>query len=327
MLSCRACETTGDHRRFWAREMMLGTREPFEYFECRECGSVQIVEPPADLGRYYPQQAYYSFADRPRNSVVDWLDRHRLRHCFGQRDLIGALVAAVKPATLMAILYRFGMKPHQRVLDVGCGAGVDLHKLAKAGFRGLVGVDPFVKESVRHPDGVDIKKAVLEDVRGPFDVVMFHHSLEHILDPIAALRQARSLLAPAGLCIVRVPTVSSEAFREYGTDWVGLDAPRHIVIPSRTGFAIMARAAGLNIVESIDDSWSFGFLASELCRRNVSYGDLDGWSFSTKERDRAVQRAQAVNEAQRGDQVAVLLRPAAQCGHSFHSFERGCTQH
>jgi hypothetical protein len=69
----------------------------------------------------------------------------------------------------------------------------------------------------------------------------------------------------------------------------------------------MARAAGLNIVESIDDSWSFGFLGSELYRRNVSCGDFHSWPFSTTERDRAAQRAHAANEAKRGDQVAVLL--------------------
>ena len=51
-----------------AREMMLGTRERFELGECEACGTLVLLEPPADLGRYYPAD-YYSFAPPARRSA------------------------------------------------------------------------------------------------------------------------------------------------------------------------------------------------------------------------------------------------------------------
>ncbi|MBI2776448.1 MAG: hypothetical protein HYX57_04155 [Chloroflexi bacterium] len=34
------------------REMLFGTREPFEYLHCRSCGAIQIRAIPDDLGRH-----------------------------------------------------------------------------------------------------------------------------------------------------------------------------------------------------------------------------------------------------------------------------------
>ena len=36
--------------------MMFGLREEFEFFECGNCGCVQIAEVPANLAKYYPEE-------------------------------------------------------------------------------------------------------------------------------------------------------------------------------------------------------------------------------------------------------------------------------
>src|SRR4051812_10890354 len=60
VLVCQVCMTAAEHRKFTACEMMFGTRDRFEYFECSECGCLQIETPPDDIGKYSPPN-YYSF--------------------------------------------------------------------------------------------------------------------------------------------------------------------------------------------------------------------------------------------------------------------------
>ena len=93
-----------------------------------------------------------------------------------------------------------------------------------------------------------LEKAYLQDVVGTFDVIMFHHSLEHVPDPRRELADAAERLAPDGFCVVRLPTPSSEAFRLYREDWVQIDPPRHIALPSRDGMALLAERAGFRVI-------------------------------------------------------------------------------
>src|SRR3569832_2443522 len=53
-LTCRICGTIGNHSTFIGREMMFGTREEFEYFQCGSCDCLQIAHIPENLGQYYP---------------------------------------------------------------------------------------------------------------------------------------------------------------------------------------------------------------------------------------------------------------------------------
>lgn len=60
---CRICASAAI-RVFYAREMMFGTREVFQYFECTDCGCVQILSYPDDIARQYPKEYYCGVADR-----------------------------------------------------------------------------------------------------------------------------------------------------------------------------------------------------------------------------------------------------------------------
>lgn len=49
---CRICGNRSGNRQHRAREMFLGTRDPFTYAECSACGTVQLRDVP-DLRPYY----------------------------------------------------------------------------------------------------------------------------------------------------------------------------------------------------------------------------------------------------------------------------------
>ena len=62
----------------------------------------------------------------------------------------------------------------------------------------------------------------------PFDVITFWHVLEHVFDPVRTLETARKILKGDGVILVACPNLASRDAHFYGSDWVALDAPRHL---------------------------------------------------------------------------------------------------
>ena len=101
-----------------------------------------------------------------------------------------------------------------RVLDVGCGTGFLLERLAERGFSG-VGID-LSPESVGHARrrlaeiGASERLtatvgSAYEPPEGPFDLIALTDVLEHLEDPRACLAALREQLAPGGLLVVSTP--------------------------------------------------------------------------------------------------------------------------
>lgn len=310
---CRLCGSTGPHQTIAVREMMFGTRELFDYYSCAACDTLQIVNVPEDeeLTRHYPPN-YYSHNVSAQPRVQQWLttqqDRFEL-HTGGR--LVGALIAVLPSGVRAAIgmLGQLAIEHNARILDVGCGGGVLLDRLSRAGFNNLSGADPFLAADGETPRGVPLMKRYLSEVTGEFDLIMFNHSLEHVPDPVATLEAACEKLASGGICLVRLPTTSSEAWTIYGRDWVQIDAPRHIVIPSRQGMALAADKVGLRVEKTFDDSTVDQFFGSEAYRRDVALTDPKiRQIFGRKQIWDWHKRAQRLNGQGRGDQTGFVLR-------------------
>jgi SAM-dependent methyltransferase len=319
--ACRICGHAGGNRRIRAREMMYGTRKPFDYFECAQCGTVQIQAIPEDLSPYYTRD-YYSF-DPPRlkqGRLRTFLRRHRARHYLGFPTLVGRL-AAHRPERRPPV-FRFlkaaGASQDTPILDVGCGGGTMLAQLWKYGFRDLTGIDPFLDQDRQFTPSFRIfKKSIAEEARR-YPLVMMHHSFEHMAEPLAVLRQARERLTDGGILLVRIPLAGTYAWRHYGRDWAQLDAPRHLHLLTERSLRALAESAGLRVREVIYDSESFQFWASEQIRRDIpildprSYCKDPRGSMFSREQIRAFQaEAERLNAARDGDMAGFLLGRAA----------------
>src|SRR5665648_268459 len=135
--------------------------------------------------------------------------------------------------------------------------------LGLAGMREVTGVDPYMSAERTLSTGGRLRRQDLGEVEGRYDLIMFHHSFEHVPDPEASLREALKRLTPGGRVLIRMPTPSSHAFETYGAAWVQLDAPRHLVVLSRPGLDTLCQRLGADVVSVADDSTGFQFWGSE----------------------------------------------------------------
>jgi 2-polyprenyl-3-methyl-5-hydroxy-6-metoxy-1,4-benzoquinol methylase len=167
------------------------------------------------------------------------------------------------------------LRPGLDVLDVGCGPGtitVDLAaRVAPGRVVGLdVSPDPLDEaRALAGRSGVAVEFAVgdvyaLEAADGSFDVVHAHQVLQHLTDPVAALREMVRVCRPGGLVAVRDVDYAATTWfpANPGLDrWLDLyeqvarrnraepDAGRRLVS--------WAHAAGLRDVTATTSAWCY----------------------------------------------------------------------
>jgi SAM-dependent methyltransferase len=270
---CRICGADSGHNHFLAREMYFGTQEQFDYFECGGCGTIQIRDSPADLARHYPAD-YYSFAGgsgKRASGLEIALRRQRSDAWLGGGNAFGGLLARLskKRPVYFDWLADMHLTTDSRIVDVGCGGGELLLKMRRDGFRRLSGLDPFVTETIQHAGGVTVHKRGLAEDEGRYDLIMLHHSFEHMPDPVSTMAEIARHLTPAGRALLRLPIAGGHAWRTYRENWYALDAPRHLVIPTLRAMRLLAAGAGLEVERHFFDSDTGQFLASEAYQQGI----------------------------------------------------------
>ena len=144
------------------------------------------------------------------------------------------VLSSVMEQTTTSLLFRAGIMPGDRCLDVGCGGGNVSRQLARlTGPRGTVlgvDLDPEVLALARH----DVENEGLMNVSfhvgdansipgGPYDLAYSRFLLSHVGDPAAVLSAMVASLAPGGLVIAEDTHFSgnfcypdSSAYRRFG---------------------------------------------------------------------------------------------------------------
>lgn len=315
----KICNVATENELYIAREMMFGFRDEFEYFECSNCGCLQIINPPDDLSKYYPN-GYASFQEPPKvmlrdHFVKDYLKRKRLQYTLLGNSLIGwCLTKAYGAPVYIDWFTRAKLRPEYEILEIGCGTGELLLELKHEGFRHLTGVDPFIDDDILYSNGVKVLKRELEKIEGQFDFIMLHHCFEHMPQPLSALKQLHTILKPNRFVLIRIPFASSFAWREYGVNWVQMDAPRHFFLHTLNSMNILASQAGFEIADVVFDSKEFQFWASKQYLRDIPLMDDTSYSFNpeksifSKEQIAAFKvEAEKLNSMNAGDQACFYL--------------------
>jgi SAM-dependent methyltransferase len=156
-----------------------------------------------------------------------------------------------------------------RILDIGCGAGHFLATVKRALGFDAYGVEPWnSNDTLAEKHGFTIFHGDLVDARFSdafFDIVTINQVLEHIPDPRTLMREIRRILRPSGTMVLGLPNRDALLFRIFGKHWSGLDAPRHIFIPTIRSIRALCESEGF-AYDSVRGNGSPGLLIETLSR-------------------------------------------------------------
>ncbi len=262
-MECRICKSVDEHKTYQVKELMLGMRDEHQYFQCKHCGCLQISQIPDNLPDYYPSENYYSYdAPNSGNWLKQQLVKRRDNYAATGKSLVGRLLNLLMPNAKLTTLRPLNINRQTRILDVGCGAGILLHSLRDIGFQNTLGIDPFNEQDIQYPNGLQIKKRDIFSEDGEWDVIMFHHSFEHLPEQQRTLEKTYNQLAAGGTALLRIPTVSSYAWFLHSVESIHK----------------LAEQTGFTVEKVVYDSNAFQFWGSEQYEQDIPLRSENSWA-------------------------------------------------
>ncbi|MFN8484083.1 MAG: class I SAM-dependent methyltransferase [Anaerolineae bacterium] len=258
---CPACGATATRPWYWKPadgEISFPGVKPadvagYQMVRCVGCGLGRVDPLPGDaeLKELYAED-YFGGSDFS-GGISDALVRYRR---YSGPPALQALRAANERAYEAAHAAHLGAWYGQlggqaappRFLDVGCGAGGVLAAGKERGWR-VVGVElSQAGAALTRRRGLNVINSGLAHAGLPdasFDIIHIREVLEHVVAPMAMLREARRLLTPGGMLYVQVPNdIEGYRARLFRRVW-WLIPPLHVWYFTSDTLERMLRQVGL----------------------------------------------------------------------------------
>ena len=232
----------------------------WRYWNCRHCAALFLDPRPTagSIGRAYG--GYYTHGPARPASLLNTL-KQRLRNEYwsyrfgrsvsprlGMPRWAGPVFGLLKPW----ITEPFGLRqlaelPKGLLIDVGCGNGDTLKLASQLGWQSLgIELDPSAVQAAQ-AQGLNVIQGGYEALSAHqerADCLICSHVLEHVHQPLRLLRLLLAALKPDGVLLLSAPNASSYLRDQYGENWRGLEAPRHLAIPDAAWLMDWLRSEG-----------------------------------------------------------------------------------
>lgn len=212
-------------RRYKTIHKGVREEETIDVLQCCDCGLVRLSEVMDEPDEFYRESGM-------RNGGAESLEKLRME---------------TKDDDERRFRFTEKMITNKRVLDFGCGDGGYLLR-AKAVATEVSGVEMerAVREALQR-EGVQCYERIMD--AGQVDVVTMFHVLEHLPNPVEALREIMDYIVSNGLLIVEVPNADDallslyqcKAFADF-TYW-----KCHIYLYTMDTLRLLAKKAGLQV--------------------------------------------------------------------------------
>lgn len=253
--ACRFCGSTVLHDSTGTVEHY---RIAYTVLFCQHCG-IGMTWPRPDiptLERFYAPGEYRAEEGKRFVAPVEWLFE------LQKKCLLFRLSGGLSGGSM---------------LDIGCGSGYTASLFAKKGWT-VTGVEFSDETAVHARETYQIHVVTsVSALKGPFDLILVNHVLEHYFEPELLLQECSRLLSPAGRLVVAVPNFSSFQSRFGRKAWFHLDLPIHLFHFSEAGLAGLLVKSGYTIIGRSHADWAqnfYGWLQTFLNRAGLRHNAL-----------------------------------------------------
>lgn len=217
------------------------------YWDCKGCEALYLSPRPTEISIGKAYASYYTHGSS-EGSLKQKIKTHLKNECFSHWLNINVTPRLSLPKSLSFLLYPlkkllhvpFGLQqlvdlPKGKLLDVGCGSGNMLKPAKQLGWN-VVGleVDPNAVKAAKG-QGLNVIEGdyrKLEQFVNSFDCIICSHVLEHVHQPMKLLELLFKALKPQGVLLLSLPNAKSHVRSKFGKNWRGIEAPRHVAIPT-----------------------------------------------------------------------------------------------
>jgi SAM-dependent methyltransferase len=286
--ACPFCQAEERHPAYVQLEDWTFACAPgkWDYWRCDRCHTLYLDPRPtaAAIGKAYAR--YYTHAGSMLSSFKERL-KSALRHtCYLAwygialrpripwpqllRPLLSPLRRQLAEPFLPLALNRL---PRGRLMDVGCGNGGNLLAARQLGWsvQGIE-IDPQAAAAARalQLDVIVGDYRCLADFSGEFDCLICSHVIEHVHAPLELLRALHAALKSGGVALICLPNAESAVLEIVGENWRGLEAPRHLAIPTWRHMIQLTTSMGFVVEASSASPWATLDESLAIARRRES---------------------------------------------------------
>ena len=295
---CPACG--GEKRELLYAELQdttpASTHERWTLFKCSQCHSAYLDPRPDRESIHRAYQDYFThFGAAPgpaKGPMARWNERLRRGYLnarwgyrFKDASGLGSIAYNFLPLQRARgdyVVRSLVANAGARLLDVGCGRGEFVAFMATTGWKAK-GIDLDPKAVAQgQSSGADVDHGSVENLEGGralFDAVTLSHVIEHVHDPLGALRRCKALTRLDGSLWIATPNLDSLTHAYAGRYWIGLDPPRHLQVFTLRGLKIVCERAGWERVQVESVPLASGSLEASIAVRDRSRGQAStrGW--------------------------------------------------
>lgn len=310
--ACCICWSNNPKISLIAREMLMGTREKFQYEYCPDCESAYLLDKIEDFSKYYPQD-YHCFY---LNSLPIWKQialKCVYKYNFYQKWFFWKVVSEVfnrihgyypEPAIWwIGHAYRAIWSPglNTRIIDIWAWWGTLLQQIQHLGFQNISWVEPFWKNS---NTSLNISNQTIEDFlknaqEDSYDIVILSHVFEHLFEQKTVLSWLKKIVKKWWIIVLAMP-ILWKAYKYYGIDWFPFDAPRHVRLLSEKSFRILTDDVGLDIISTLHEEASWNIFASEVYKKDISFNEIAEFKMKDVDLHKHRELARIFNEQESG---------------------------
>ena len=163
-----------------------------------------------------------------------------------------------------------------KILDIGCGPGWILSAVSNKWEKyGIETDEQAIKIST--DDSIRFSSLNLIDENygdSFFDIILMHHVIEHIKNPVTFIDEVKRILRPGGILIIGTPDFDSACARRYGKNFRLLNDPTHISLFSNDSMHRFLRDKNFRILKVEYPYFETRFFTKENLDRLFDIGKM-----------------------------------------------------